>query len=382
MKPQSWTARYPKSMLLCSSLLLGLSAQIPDAAAQQRVQLGPAPQWQPDAAQEHPPQPWPQALPSSGDRAVSFDPMNRAEVVQAYRQFYLAQAQVPMGWNGNVAACNADATTVQHHQAVIDRVNYYRAHAGLPGTVQRYGGAEAIGTQKAALMFSANRQLSHDPPSDWACFSNEGKTAAGKSNIAVGYGSNAAAGVEAVDLYMDDGGAGNAAVGHRRWILYPPQARMDSGSIPNGAAHWAANALWVIGGFGARPATPQGVAWPPRGYVPWQLLPAGSGRWSFSWPGADFSRASIAMKRNGAALPPPSKETLASGYGDNTLVWIPAGVEYSQPSADVRYQVTISGLSGGGVPASISYEVIVIDPQGAPPPAPAAIFANGFEPGA
>ncbi len=216
--------------------------------------------------------------------------------------------------------------------------------------------------------------LSHMPPNNWLCWTQAGYDGAGHSNIALGFGSDAAAGPGAVDLYMDDSGSNNTAAGHRRWVLYPPQAQMASGSIPYNP-QWASNALWVLGAFGSRPPTPNGVAWPSRGYVPWQLLPANSNRWSFSWPNADFTNATVSMMRNGQALGAASYESVQNGYGDNTLVWLPQGVTYTQPAQDVTYHVTVSGISGGGAPPSVSYDVIVIDPFVLTD----EIFGNGFD---
>ena len=307
--------------------------------------------------------------------SVVIDPQNRNQVASAYLSVFVPLAAVPSGWNGNVGNCIAGTTSAAYRQASIERVNFYRALAGLPGNIILLGGSEAADTQAAALVFSANQQLSHAPPDNWTCWTQAAYDGAGSSNIALGYGSNAAAGTGAVDLYMDDSGGGNTAAGHRRWILYPPQKKMDSGSIPY-SPQWAANALWVLSGWGARPPTPNGVAWPPRGYVPWQLLPDQSNRWSFSWNGASFANATVSMTRNGVPLGVPAYEPIQNGYGDNTLVWKPQGVTYAQPAADVSYHVTISGISGGGAPPSVGYDVIVIDPSvslGDP------IFANGFD---
>lgn len=349
---------------------LALTLALGPAGAADDVQLGPAPRLDTTSAAPTALQPWPSATPAA--QAVVVDPQNRDQVTALYRGVYLPQGEVAAGWSGNVAGCAAGTTTAAYREATIGRVNVYRALAGLPGTVTLAGGAQASGTQAAALMFSANRVLSHSPPSSWTCWTQDGASAAGQSNIALGFNSSFAAGPGAVDLYMDDAGVGNEAAGHRRWVLYPPQAQMDSGSIPS---QWTANALWVLSGWGARPPTPNGVAWPPRGYVPWPLLPQRSNRWSFSWPGADFSRATVSMTRNGVPLAAPSYEAITNGYGDNTLVWKPQGVTYAQPTADVTYRVTIGGLSGGGAPASLSYDVIVFDP----PPLANLIFTNGFE---
>lgn len=330
-------------------------------------ELGPAPRFDPSLQV-------PLLRGPTAPATVVIDPQNRNQVASAYQSIYLPQGNVPPGWTGNVAGCAAGTTTTAYRQATIDRVNFYRALAGLPGNISLAGAAQATDTQAAALIFSANQQLSHAPPSTWACWTQPGSTGASNSNIALGHGSNAAAGPGAIDLYMDDSGSGNSAAGHRRWVLYPPQAQMDSGSVPYNP-QWAANALWVLSGWGARPPTPNGVAWPPRGYIPWQLLPSASNRWSFAWSNANFANATVSMARNGVALGAPSYEAIQDGYGDNTLVWDAQGVTYSQPGADVTYHVTLNGISGGGAPASISYDVVVIDPYVLGD----EIFQNGFD---
>jgi hypothetical protein len=306
---------------------------------------------------------------------VALDPHNRTQVAQGYQTIYVPQSNVPIGWNGNVPACNAGTDSLAYQQATIDRVNFYRALSGLPGNVTLLGTTEQTDTQAAALMFSANQSLSHDPPANWLCYTNAGHTGAGNSNIALGFGNNAAAGPGAVDLYMDDGGDNNTATGHRRWVQYPPQTAMASGSIPYNP-QWASNALWVFGPMGTRPSTPNGVSWPSQGYVPWQLLPMSSNRWSFSWSNANFGNATVSMTRNGVPLGVPSYESIQDGYGDNTLVWKPQGVTYAQPAQDVVYHVVVSGISGGGAPSTVAYDVIVIDPFAT---LPDTIFSGHFD---
>jgi hypothetical protein len=160
---------------------------------------------------------------------------------------------------------------------------------------------------------------------------------------------------------MDDPGSNNTFVGHRRWILYPPTVKIGSGSVPATGGP-AANALWVIGGFGTRPATPAWVAWPPRGYLPYQLLPKTSGRWSFSYAGANFSNAAVTMTQGGANVALTVEPQMNDeGYADNTLVWKPQGVATTKPASDVVYTVTIKNVVVGGKAQNFSYDVTIID---------------------
>ena len=65
------------------------------------------------------------------------------------------------------------------------RINYFRAMAGLPGDVV-FDTTWNAQCQEAALMMIAEGNLSHSPPTGWACYSADGATAAGKSNLALG----------------------------------------------------------------------------------------------------------------------------------------------------------------------------------------------------
>ena len=285
----------------------------------------------------------------------------RAQVVTLYKTVYVPGNSVALTWTGSVTNCDPGATNADHRQAVIARVSYFRALVDLPA-VTLFGSTETTQSQAAALMMSANNALSHAPPASWLCYSATGATGAGNSNIALGV-----RGVAAIDLFMDDPGAGNSATGHRRWILFPPRAAMTSGDVTGGnMPPRPANALFVFGPSTTRPATPGGIAWPPAGFVPYQNLPAQSNRWSFSFPGADFTTAGVAMVGPNGAIP-VTLEPLATGFGDNTLVFLPIGFSYAKPAVDTTYTIVVSGMTGSGVPSSVQYAVIVIDPDAAVP---------------
>ena len=301
--------------------------------------------------------------PRLGPRLVPRAAPSRAQVASLYNDVYVPGSAAALVWTGSVAGCLPGTTNLEHQQAVVARINYFRALVDLPA-VQLLTGLQTTQVQAAALMMSANNALSHQPPMSWLCFTGDGATGAANANIALG-----ARGVEAIDLYMDDFGAGNAAVGHRRWLLHPPRASMATGDTTGGnMPPRPANAVYVFGPQNARPATPNGVAWPPAGFVPYQNLPNRSNRWSFSFPGANFASATVTM--SGPAGPiPVTFEPLATGFGDNTIVFLPSNFDYTKPSADTTYTVQVSGMTGAGVPATIQYTVTVIDPATAPPSA-------------
>lgn len=299
-------------------------------------------------------------MPSSAVGGFAVDPLSREEVRLFHVTVHRASEGVVSGWNGNVSAGDAGATTAEFQDAVIRRVNYFRALCGVPAWVERSAehGAKA---QQAALMMSANESLSHFPPPTWLHYTAEGAEAAGHSNLYLGQH-----GPAAVDGYMLDPGANNQVVGHRRWVLYPNTRHMGTGDIPGGGGSWPANALWVFDAEQSptRPATREPwVQWPPHGHVPYSLVP---GRWSFSYPGADFGSATVSMTRDGGALP-VTLEPVGNGAGDNTLVWIPAGMnpdaaDHPVPAQDVAYTVAVSGVWVGGQWRTFQTRVVVIDP--------------------
>ena len=158
---------------------------------------------------------------------------------------------------------------------------------------------------------------------------------------------------------MRDPGSNNTALGHRRWVLYPRQVEMGTGSTGN------ANDLWVIGNFGARPASPEFVAWPTAGYVPYQLVYA---RWSFSLntgSSVDFTNASVTMTRGTTPIS-LTRLANANGYGDNTIAWEPAGISTSAGMADQTITVDIKNVTLAGVARDYRYTVTIIDPAQAP----------------
>lgn len=292
-------------------------------------------------------------------RAPGVDTMSRYQVAQLFDDVYQSAIFVPMDWTGSLGACDAGSTSGAYVQATLDMVYYFRAMAGLPTDIAE-NLPHSAQAQQAALMMNAEGALSHHPGTGWACYSSDGAIAAGKSNLALG-----AAGPGAVALYIKDSGSSNYFVGHRRWILYPRQTEMGTGSTGGSQGFYhGANALWVLSGFGPRAASPEWVAWPPPGFVPYQVVYP---RWSFSAnvPPAevDYASATVSMWQDGSPLPVTILDLRNDqGFGDDTLVWEPAAITMGQGMADQTIEVEIHDVFIDGAFADYSYEVTVIDP--------------------
>ena len=197
---------------------------------------------------------------------VSSADLSREDVVSMYNDQYLTTLNPSIDWSGNIGSCQPGITNSAYIDATLQMINYFRAMVGLPGV--QLDGALNAKAQEAALMMIAEASLSHSPTTSWACYTADGAEAAGKSNLALGNH-----GPRAIIAYIRDSGGGNTAVGHRRWILYPRQTSMGTGSTDARNGNFpGSNALWVISSFGSRPSNPEWIAWPPQGYVPYQVV--------------------------------------------------------------------------------------------------------------
>ncbi len=332
---------------LISLLLPGLHGQYAD--------LGPAPR-APELASTVAKIVDPQRFTHAGNWYHTDD---RATVRDVYNNTFAPTNSVAMGFTGNVASCTPGTVSQAWRNAVTTRVNWFRGMAGIPMGITLNNTWNAK-DQQAALMMSRNQALDHTPPSSWLCYTADGYEAAGKSNLCYlsGYGNTDPG---CVALYMRDDGSNNAAVGHRRWIIYPQSTTMGTGDIAESSPYPRTNALWVIDNAtigNARPATRDTfVGWPNKGYVPYQVVPS---RWSFSYPAANFSGATVSMTRNGVNVS-LTLEPVSNGYGENTLVWIPS-MASGNPGSDATVNVTISNVLIGGTPQSFNYQVIIFDP--------------------
>lgn len=293
---------------------------------------------------------------------LQVDVQDRESVRTFFNGIYLGLPEAPMNWTGSYATGDAGTVSKAYQDSTLLRINWFRAMAGVPSNsvlVDEYNQKD----QQAAMMMSTNGQLSHYPTADWKNYTAAGYDGASHSNLAM------APGVKAIDSYIMDYGDSNFPVGHRRWLLYPQNSQFGSGSVPggtyNGITYYPANAVWTVTGtYGtARPAVRDDyVAWPPRGYVPYQVT---YNRWSISYPNADFKQAKVVVTLNGANLP-LTQEEVHDGYAENTLVWkmpnISAFHSADKPDSDQRYSVTVSNVIVAGKLVTYAYDVTLFDP--------------------
>ena len=319
------------------------------------------------------------------------DNSNREEVRTFFNAIYWASNYATIDWTGSFTPFPGTGTRTFEEisplagdtsdlfkEAVLLRINFYRAMAGIPADIIFVDDLNQA-AQMAALIMSGNDNISHFPL--LAGFSNylsaDGIQGAADSNLAIG-----SYGPDSVDGYMQDKGSGNTAVGHRRWLLYPPMLEMGTGDVPGGeipaeaqantpgdsTTVRRANAIHVFSSnnFGALPDIDfPYVAFPQEGYVPYHIVYP---RWSFAIDGANFSAASVSMTRDGSPIAVAIEPYDAPGLGSNTLVWVYDGLNannshtHAKPDSDVTYSITIDGIQNAPE-TSYTYNVTVFDPE-------------------
>lgn len=218
-----------------------------------------------------------------------------SEVRAAFvREF--SQKPPPLKWTGSVRGCDPGSTSALNREATLSRVNWFRAMAGVSPEVVLDEKFNSL-AQAAALTMYASGRLDHEPDSSFRCISNMAAEGAIRSNLHLGYN-----GPDAIDGYMEDEGANNGSVGHRRWILLPELSVIGTGDTKG------SNALLVVSDFKHESIKIRDrgiVAWPPRGFVPRKTIYR---RWSIS--------AETAFRDGAHVLVQTSKRKLFDGFVD------------------------------------------------------------------
>jgi hypothetical protein len=247
-------------------------------------------------------------------------------------------------WSGDVASCNAGDLSADARTNALRLVNLYRFLADLPAVTD--DPMLDAGDQACALMMRANNMLSHMPPTTWTCYTQDGATAAGSSNISSGQA------VSSVDLYMAD--PGNATtLGHRRWVLSNSLGPIGIGGTDK------ASCMHTLGGTGK--AGKQWMAWPASGTIPIQAMTASRNNsvdktgWSIQSEKIDLTNAMVTVTVDGASQPVTVTQ-LDQNYGAKYAIdFIPQGWT---SQAGKTYSVSVSGVT-----PAISYDVTFADCQ-------------------
>ena len=347
----------------------------------------------------------------AGGSGFAVDTQVRNDVVSFWHGVYQASEGYwdRHAWTGNYTAISPYDSGVGSTASVFvtdteRRINFFRALCGVPANVVlntsstvRVGPGDAYqpaastlksaAAQRAAYMLirtwgyydgtlhpplgNSWAALSHSPVQSSCVAWNEAAWNANyRGNLAIGY-----FGPGAVDAYMtEETGTGastsewNTDVGHRRWLLYPPSTNMATGDTPGqfissgNVIRVPTNVIYVHQKEAEMASvTAAFTSFPPAGYFP---APLNSPYWSLTYPGADFTNATVAMTTSGGSPVSATVVKRNGVYGDPALVWqVASSALVKSVTEDTTFNVTVSGISGGGVPTSSSYSVTLINPD-------------------
>ncbi len=284
------------------------------------------------------------------------DTSDRQAVIDAFdREF--DRDEPTIDWTGSASACLSGQTSIAYRHSVYQRINYFRAMAGVRATISENTALVAAAHQMA-LMSAATGELSHHPDNSFACHTSEGAAAAGISNLYLGLN-----GLDAIDGYVRDDNVPN--VGHRNVLFHPSTRLMATGDVPASESTPAANTLvafdhHIFDNVSTRDGF---IAWPPPGYVPAPLVHP---YWSLAVDGADFTDAMVTATRNNTAVPVVVHHR---GKGEGSpfpaITWTPSDLELDG-STDQVLDVSVTGTTVAGEPRVFSYQVIILGQQAVP----------------
>lgn len=264
------------------------------------------------------------------------DPSTRteAEVCQKWQEGHVVTTPDPLDASGQ--ECDAGTLKQGAINDTLVRINMFRWLSGLGPTTadaSLNAGAQLCANLESWWDFSL--QVSpHSPPSNVKCYTAEGASFAGMSNIA--WGSNHPA--QAIDQFMEDWG-NETTMGHRRWIVNPPLNPVGIGYWETGGQYGNAECLAVFGSSGDGP-NPDWVAVPNQGYVP---LTVAQWTWTFHGNIGGVANAQVSMLLVDDNTPLDVKILpLSQGFGEEAISWEPQGW---QPEAGKTYRVTVKAAS-------------------------------------
>lgn len=287
------------------------------------------------------------ACPAPAPTTTTTSAINTSDVASVnsyYISMWANGTNTVSGWTGDLSSCTLGIISGAAIQTQLNAINYARALNGLDRVTGNLDGP----AESAAVMMAANGAVSHNPPSTWKCYTSSGATAASQSVLALSGGMTP---LTAIRLYLDDPGAGNTAVGHRRWLLNPFANYFGIG-LTN-----SSSAIRVTNNQDTTNTNPHWVSWPSKGYFPNTIEP--NGRWSLSNGNSNFkfTYAKVTVTHNGVNVP-VTKYAVDNAYAKPTIVWqMPAGFEKAG-----TYNVSVTGGTSNGTVYNHAYSVTFFTP--------------------
>lgn len=297
-------------------------------------------------------------LRSASTRAsgIGLDTWDRSAVVTSHAGEF-SRDEPGEDFTGDVSTCEPGTTSNEYRSSVVQRLNWYRAAAGLSDVSEN--AAHTVIAQHAALVYLANGNFTVSPTA--ACFTSEAERAANG-----GLGSLGRTGLSDIDSFIRTDGSHNL----RRSVLTPHLRQIGIGHASNPNSRYRNSfMLYTDHGDAWRAVRPQVrevrgfVAWPPAGYAAEPLVPR---KWSFSIANADYSDTVVTVADHVGPLP---VEVISEDdwYREHSLVWevdiTAAEVRARRPTgADHCFTVRLDGVRIGNAAQELfEYAVCVVE---------------------
>lgn len=258
----------------------------------------------------------------------------------------------------DVGNCIAGMVSDFEKQRVLDRANYIRSLHRLPPVSYNNGGDSQ--TAECSLVIAARRELSHEPPKNWSCWSQEALDGCSSSNIYVQWGRTRDGfdSLSVVDAFMTDEGV--ATLGHRRWLIDPWLGEISFGRVDGNTfgSNTTGSAIQVIGGrqHDISDSSIEFVAYPFEDYpselfnddvmMSLSVIADRKRKFADANKTVDFSAATIeVIGSRGTSLTIKNKAWDNSGYGvPNNLRW-----QVGNIGTDDDYNVSVKNVKVSGV---------------------------------
>lgn len=306
----------------------------------------------------------------TGATTFDFRVMEKDAAIASYND-YLNYEISEIGWTGSSDKCKGGAIADAAMANALSRINLFREMAGLNSDITFSDEYNEL-SQAAALIMHANNRLSHKPNSGWKCYTKEGEEGAVGSNLSQLANNDLR---HIIGDLIEDPGKYNQDVGHRRWLLNSAASVMGFGATDTYYS------IYVTGVENRDPVddAPEFVAWPPAGYMPYQLVYK---RWSFGipiGPEVSFKDADVSVTANGKKLGLTVESTDAN-FADPTIVWsmnemkeeffydyydmdVKKANMNGQGMLDSKIVVSVENVMIDGESKDFEYEVWIIDPN-------------------
>jgi len=291
----------------------------------------------------------------------------KKEALQLYEDLYLSSRISKIPWNGSVQNCDPGNLNADILSKAENRINYFRKATGL-NTIKLIPEYNEK-AQYAALMMTANGQISHSPSKNWKCYTEKGMEGAKNSNLGISDFDHFPE-ISFVTGFILDYGPINNKIGHRKWLLNSRAQGMGYGAT-------GTHEIIYVTGVQQKVANnwPPFIAYPPAGYFPYNLI---FEKWSFAIPqgkAVDFRKAKVEMlDDNGKKLAIKILSVEDPWYFDSTIVWQVLSmfsadeIKYVKNSLveqgymDKKITIRIKNVIMEGEKTDFEYEVIPFNP--------------------